>query len=140
MPERRCRVCDGAFLPDPLTVLNGMPGAAQCMPDERSLGSDHSVDLSVCQCGDCGLVQLDGDPVLYHRDVIRASAVSGEMASFRRHQFADLIQRYDLRGKKILEVGCGRGEFLSMLRAFRRHPLRAGARGGVGAPLPRDRP
>ena len=27
----------------------------------------------------------------------------------------DLIRRYDLRGKEVIEIGCGKGEFLSLL-------------------------
>ena len=34
---------------------------------------------------------------------------------FHRQLALDLIERYDLRGKRIIEVGCGKGEFLALL-------------------------
>ena len=40
------------------------------------------------------------------------------MVELRRRQYRHLIEKYGLEGKKILEAGCGRGEFLSVLREF----------------------
>ncbi len=67
------------------------------------------------QCSACGLVQLSNPPVPYYREVIRASAFSEEMREFRRVQFEQWVDKYSLSGKKILEVGCGRGEYLELL-------------------------
>jgi SAM-dependent methyltransferase len=93
-----------------------MPKAAQFLPDADSFEDDKGVDLEVYQCSGCGLVQLSSDPVSYYRDVIRAAAFSEEMKSFRRKQFDDFVRSYNLHGKKVLEIGCGRGEYLSILR------------------------
>jgi SAM-dependent methyltransferase len=95
-----------------------MPKTAQFMPDERSLEGDIGVDLEVCQCAGCGLVQLSNDPVPYYREVIRASSVSAEMRDFREKQFNSFVERYFLKRKKIVEIGCGRGEFLSLMQQF----------------------
>jgi len=92
-----------------------MPVAAQSFPEAHTIGLDRGSDLSVFQCPVCGLVQLDAKPVPYHREVIRAAAFSDEMRRFRRSQFKEWIGRYGLAEKSILEVGCGRGEYLSLL-------------------------
>jgi 2-polyprenyl-3-methyl-5-hydroxy-6-metoxy-1,4-benzoquinol methylase len=92
-----------------------MPKAAQNFPDADSLASETSVDLTVCQCSGCGLVQLSNAPVPYYKEVIRAAAFSEVIKDFKAKQFAGLIQKYSLQGKKIIEIGCGRGEFLSLL-------------------------
>lgn len=115
MPINHCRVCGRSFFPEPLLCLANMPKAAQNFPDAQSLDGESGVDLEVCQCAACGLVQLRGEPVPYYREVIRAAAVSAVVRECKIQQFASLIRQYGLHGKKILEIGCGRGEFLSLL-------------------------
>jgi 2-polyprenyl-3-methyl-5-hydroxy-6-metoxy-1,4-benzoquinol methylase len=95
-----------------------MPKAAQFMPDAGSLKNDRGVDLEVCQCMGCGLVQLSNIPVPYYREVVRASAVSEEMKDFRKKQFSRFVNEYSLQRKKIIEIGCGKGEFLSIMQQF----------------------
>ncbi len=41
--------------------------------------------------------------------------------SFHSKLAKDLIERYDLRNKSVLEIGCGKGEFISMLCAMGRN-------------------
>lgn len=115
MAMRTCRVCGGEFFGEPLLRYANMPKAAQKFPDAAALAGEAGVDLEVCQCVRCGLVQLSNEPVPYYREVIRAAAVSEVIRQFKTRQFADFIETHALRGKKILEVGCGRGEFLSLL-------------------------
>jgi SAM-dependent methyltransferase len=100
----------------PLLQLNGMPGSAQAFPEKEMLAKDHAEDLAIHQCSGCGLVQLSRKPVAYYRKVIRASAYSPAMGEFRRHQFYDWITRFNLENTRVLEVGCGRGEYLTLLR------------------------
>ena len=115
MGIRHCRVCKGGLFPDPLLAYSNMPKAAQHFPSADALTSETGVDLEVCQCSHCGLVQLSNEPVPYFREVIRAAAVSEVIREAKTRQFSEFIQTHDLKGKKILEVGCGRGEFLSLL-------------------------
>ena len=115
MTIRICRVCGREFYSEPLLRYMNMPKAAQNFPDAAALANERGVDLEVCQCTGCGLVQLNNEPVPYYREVIRAAAVSDVIKGFKTRQFADFIQKYSLHGRKILEVGCGRGEFLSLL-------------------------
>lgn len=86
------------------------------MPDADSIKDDIGVNIEVCQCSGCGLVQLSNDPVPYYREVIRASAFSEEMKAFRMKQFANFITKHSLSGKKVIEIGCGRGEYLSLIQ------------------------
>lgn len=118
MTSRTCRVCGREFFQDPLLRYVGMPKAAQNFPDETALPYETGVDLEVCQCVGCGLVQLTNEPVPYYREVIRAAAVSEVIRELKTKQFSDFIKTYSLRGKNIVEVGCGRGEFLSLLLPF----------------------
>ena len=114
----KCRVCGHEFFDEPLLRYENMPKAAQFMPDAGSLKNDRGVDLEVCQCRGCGLVQLSNIPVPYYREVVRASAVSEEMKDFRKKQFSRFVNEYSLQRKKIIEIGCGKGEFLSIMQQF----------------------
>lgn len=101
IPIKKCRVCGHKYFKERLLRYKNMPKAAQFLPDARSLKSDQGVDLEVCQCSGCGLVQLNNDPVPYYREVIRASSVSEEMKDFRKKQFAHLAEKYLLKKKKL---------------------------------------
>lgn len=110
-----CRVCGGALFDAPLLCYTNMPKAAQGMPGPADLAEDAGVDMDVWQCAGCGLVQLVVPPVPYYKEVIRAAAVSADMAAFRRQQFAGWARQYGLVGRKVIEIGCGRGEYLRLL-------------------------
>ncbi|MHB8138835.1 MAG: methyltransferase domain-containing protein [Smithellaceae bacterium] len=116
--NKKCRVCGLKFFKEPLLRYENMPRAAQFMPDAQSLNNDDGVNLEVCQCSGCGLVQLSNAPVPYYREVIRASAVSEEMQDFRKKQFSVFVEKYSLQRKRIIEIGCGSGEFLSLMQQF----------------------
>ncbi len=116
MPVFACRVCKNNFFDKPLLSYKDMPKGAQNFPDSCSLKSDAGVDISIYQCSGCGLVQLSNDPVPYYREVIRAVAFSDVIKAAKTKQFMDFINKYSLKDKKIIEIGCGRGEFLSLLK------------------------
>jgi len=115
MSVDKCRICKNKFFEKPLLQYKNMPKAAQFLPDEKSLENDKGADIEVYQCSGCGLIQLCNDPVSYYKDVIRASAISDEMKDFRTKQFNNFIQRFSLQNKKIIEIGCGCGEYLSII-------------------------
>jgi len=114
---KKCRACGNSLYDEPLILLPNMPKSAQHLPDAESLQDDRGVDLEIAQCSGCGLIQHCNEPVPYYRDVIRASAFSPEMRNYREKQFADFVSSYSLKDKKILEVGCGRGEYLSVMNS-----------------------
>jgi 2-polyprenyl-3-methyl-5-hydroxy-6-metoxy-1,4-benzoquinol methylase len=93
-----------------------MPKAAQHLPDASMLMNEGGVVLEVCQCSKCGLVQLNNEPVSYYKEVIRASAFSADMRTFRLKQFKEFIEQYSLQNKKIIEMGCGKGEYLQLMK------------------------
>ena len=110
----QCRVCKGPFLFPALLEYPNSPRAAQGFLDDLE-ELDDVVDLKIYQCQRCGLVQHDLKPVDYYKDVIRAIAYSEEMGRFREQQLAEWIQKFNLKDKKILEIGSGQGEYLELL-------------------------
>ncbi len=100
-----------------------MPASAQNLPSKDKLSDEVAINLRLCQCSGCGLVQLDSAPVPYFRDVIRAGGGTSTMIHLRRTQYRHFIDQYNLSGKKIIEVGAGRGEFLRILKEFNVQPF-----------------
>lgn len=113
-----CILCHGEMFDEPLMRFSNLPASAQNIPDKNEIGNDHGIDLDLFQCRKCGLVQFDCSPVEYYRNVIRAGGFSSTMTDIRREQYAEFIKIFNLTGKKIIEVGAGRGEFLSVLTEF----------------------
>lgn len=115
---RHCIACRKKLPENELFKLNHAPASAQDIPDRDEVKKDQGVTLGLYQCGHCGLVQFDCEPVAYYRDVIRAGGFSTTMTELRRRQYRHLIETYGLEGRKFLEVGCGRGEFIRVLTEF----------------------
>jgi len=114
-PISKCLVCLGDYYKKALISLNNMPSSAQGFPIFDELKHDSGDDLHVMQCSSCGLVQLNIIPVSYYKKVIRASGFSEEMREFRIEQFKSWVNKNNLLNKNILEVGCGKGEYLEIL-------------------------
>ena len=109
---KRCIACGGKL--EKLLYIENMPATAQDIPDANEVKTEKGMDLHLCQCNGCGLVQLDTPPVSYYRDVIRAGGYSTTMDALRRKQYDEFIEVCHLQGKKILEAGAGQGEFLKI--------------------------
>ena len=113
-----CIACKNKLSAQALFVLNEAPASAQDIPDAVEVLEDKGITLGLYQCPECGLVQFDCEPVSYYRDVIRAGGFSTTMTELRRKPYRHLIETYHLEGKKFIEIGCGRGEFINVLREF----------------------
>ena len=113
----KCLAC-GSELSEPLCELPDMPSGAQSMPNETELDSDKGVDLPLCRCPECGLVQFDCEPVDYYKDAIRVVGLSETMKELRRADYRLMIDDYGAGGRKWLECGCGNGDFLDVLTEF----------------------
>jgi len=109
-----CKICNQSVNHN-LLVYKNMPSVAQNLPEKDNLQNDKGVDLHVCQCQYCGTIQLNNEPVSYYREVIRATGISNEMRAFRSEQFSEFINKFNLHGKKIIEIGCGSGENLPIM-------------------------
>ncbi len=118
MKRKTCLVCGNRLFEEPILTLNNLPASAQEMPSLEELEKDKGFDLELCQCSGCGLIQLSCEPVEYFRDVIRSCGYNETIRRHRLLQYADFIRGFSLKGKKIIEVGCGQGEFLDLFRNY----------------------
>ena len=111
----KCRSCKSQLFEPPLLSYKDSPISAQDFhndPDQK----DNNVKLDIYQCSKCNLVQHILDPVPYYKEVIRAVSVSKEMENFRIQQFKEWIELNKLSNKKYIEIGCGAGDYLDIIR------------------------
>ena len=85
-------------------------------------------DIELRHCSGCGFVfNAAFDPELAHYGS-ECEETQGYSATFRAFELElanGLIRRHGLQGKRILEIGCGKGDFLALL-------CRLGSNSGVG--------
>ena len=73
--------------------------------------------LSFVQCQTCHHVQISQDmPQEFYEDYVMTVSHSKKMNDFQSEQADFFIDKFKLKGKKVLEIGCGDGNFLSLLR------------------------
>jgi ubiquinone/menaquinone biosynthesis C-methylase UbiE len=75
-------------------------------------------DIVLGRCASCGFIyNTTFKPKLleYSERYDPTQAFSETFNTWHRKLASDLIEKYELRGKRVLEIGCGKGEFLCML-------------------------
>ncbi len=85
-------------------------------------------DLELAVCGDCGFLtnrKFNPKWSAYAPEYEDQQSFSPTFNSFAGRLAQDLVERYDLHGKRIVEVGCSKGDFLALL-------CEAGGNSGVG--------
>ena len=119
MSQNKCLLCGEELYK--LTEFENMPCSAQNIPAQEDLINDFPITLSLCQCKYCGLVQFDTAPVWYYKNVIRAGGGTTTMKYLRLDEYKRLLHfmsEHQISGRKIIEIGCGKGEFLSMWKSI----------------------
>jgi SAM-dependent methyltransferase len=118
MTRPDCPLCGGvggveffhqASVPTNVIVLFDDPAEARAWPR----GS-----LRLRACPDCGLIaNADVDPALieYSARIEETQAFSPHFAAYADALADRWIARHGLAGKRVLEIGCGKGEFLASL-------------------------
>lgn len=122
--RNKCIVCGYELgTCDTLISFKNMPGSAQNIPTKVDLPFDKGIELKLMQCSRCGLVQFPCEPVPYYKKVIRAGGGTTTMVNLRNCQYNEFLNMFNLEGKKILEVGCGKGEFLKIWKGYNVYPV-----------------
>ena len=69
-------------------------------------------------CKDCGFIYnsaFDASLQNYSEDCEETQGFSPTFSKFHRELAEAVVDRFDLHGKTVLEIGCGKGEFLELL-------------------------
>jgi SAM-dependent methyltransferase len=109
---------------------------AKCVPvnscilfdDEAAAKRYPTGEIALALCSDCGFisnVKFDPERVRYDEAYEEQQSFSPLFNAFVEKLALDLINRHKLRNKTVLEIGCGKGDFLMLL-------CRLGDNNGIG--------
>lgn len=85
-------------------------------PEEAKGYPRGRVDLGFCsECGFISNVAFDNTLTEYSSRYEETQGFSPTFNAFHKKLAERLVERYDLRGKDIIEIGCGKGEFLNLI-------------------------
>lgn len=114
----RCPNCRSA----PMEVFYRVSGtpvhSVLLMRDREQALTYPQGDIHLGLCDNCGFISnVAFDPSLhdYSQEYEATQSYSPTFNSFHTQLAQRLIDRFDLRGKEIVEIGCGHGEFLILL-------------------------
>lgn len=111
----KCRVCKSKLFKNPLLSYKNSPLSAQDFHQNPNQ-ENNNVTIDIFQCSKCNLIQHLLPPVSYFRDVIRAVSVSSDIKKFKTSQFQEWVKKNNLIDKNYIEVGCGTGDYLDLMK------------------------
>jgi SAM-dependent methyltransferase len=128
MVDNTCPACAGSSLTQ-FYEIPAIPvhSVLQMYTRESAVGYRRA-NLSLAFCRSCGFIfNSIFDPSVheYSADYEETQGYSEAFNSFHRALARDLVERHNLRGRRVIEIGCGKGEFLLLL-------CRIGANKGIG--------
>lgn len=138
MPDgARCPLCGGGDL-DIVFELRRVPALCnQLWPDEASARSAAVCDVALALCNACTLlsnVVFEEGRIDYAPGYENALHFSPRFQAFAEELTAGLAERHNLRGKDVVEIGCGDGHILDLM-------MQNGARSATGFdPSMKDKP
>lgn len=116
--EQSCPVCSSSHL-EVFFELPQMPVFCSLLWEEKQLAKDcPKGDIKLAFCPDCGFIEnLSFNPakLSYTGSYECSLDFSPRFQSYAKSLAEKLIERHDLRQKKIIEIGCGKGDFLFLI-------------------------
>ena len=87
------------------------------VPESTFNISDKLVDLNIFECHVCGAVQLFDIPLSEDFEaVFRSIGISSDYREHKKEQLKSIIEKYNLKNKELIEIGCGDGQFLEIFK------------------------
>jgi len=115
---RACPVCASTRI-DPFFEVAGVPSNIGVLwPDKDSAMNCPKGDIRLGLCRDCGFVMnmaFDASRLEYSQAYDNSLHYSPFYQEYARTTAMGLIERYGLREKTVVEIGCGKGDFLLLL-------------------------
>jgi 2-polyprenyl-3-methyl-5-hydroxy-6-metoxy-1,4-benzoquinol methylase len=88
-----------------------------CYTREQALSFPRG-EIILGLCGQCGFIYntaFERDRVNYSSECEESQGYSPTFNAFAKNLAEDLVDKYDLYEKRIIEIGCGKGEFLKLI-------------------------
>jgi hypothetical protein len=75
-------------------------------------------EVALALCRECGFIynsSFDPDKVHYSSDCEESQGYSPTFNAFAHDLAKNLVEKYGLKSRRIIEIGCGKGEFLKLI-------------------------
>ena len=116
--ENTCLVCDSLQY-EPFFEMNSTPvNVGAHWPTAEAAKGCARGDISLAFCRNCGFIgnQVFDESLLdYSGEYDNSLSFSPYYQAYARGLAEHLIERYKVRHKTVVEIGCGKGEFLRLL-------------------------
>ncbi len=113
-----CPACASSTL-QPFFHLENVPAHQNLvMPSREAAWQCERGDIRLSLCPACGFISnvaFEPDRLKYSAQYDNSQSYSPLFLAYMESLARDLINRYSLYNKEIIEIGCGKGEFLTML-------------------------
>jgi hypothetical protein len=123
-----CAACGGRGA-EAFYQVDRIPTQSCVLLDSQEEAASHPVgDLLLALCRRCGFIQnvrFGPDLVDYSKPTEESQAFSPRFQAFARELAVKLVRHHRLEGRSVLEIGCGKGDFLRLL-------VEAGIGSGLG--------
>ncbi len=114
-----CPACSNRAGIVSLYTLSGIPVQSTLLLDSETEALEFPTgDLELMWCPSCGFAfnsRFEPALVSYGKGYEDSQGASPAFTSFARELARGWIDRYGLKGKRLLEIGCGKGEFLQLM-------------------------
>lgn len=115
---KRCPNCDSLGMKPLYRVRNVPVHSCILMPTRDAAINYPRGNIDLHQCLACGFVSntsFDGSVQEYSTKYEETQGFSPTFNKFAKKLAGECIEKYQLKGKTCLEIGCGKGEFLVLL-------------------------
>jgi len=113
-----CPICGGRKS-EPIFSWEKVPANIGIMwPTKEKATNCSKGDLQIVFCRSCGYIWnplFDSDRLEYSQAYDNTLHYSAVYAGYARKMAQHLVERYKIKNKQILEIGCGKGDFLLLL-------------------------
>lgn len=117
LPRETCPTCKSAM--QPFYSFYGVPtNSCILMQDQEEARNYPRGDIVLGLCDQCGFMcnmAFVQELTEYSGRYEETQGFSGTFNKYHQELAEDLIERYQLQNKSVLEIGCGKGEFLELL-------------------------
>jgi SAM-dependent methyltransferase len=117
--ETICPSCRSSGRCRPFYEVRRVPTNSCLLIENRARALDFPTgDIVLAVCSGCGFIfNAAWNPKLtvYSDQYEETQGFSATFNAFNRTIAEELVRNYDIRGKTVLEIGCGKGEFLSLI-------------------------
>lgn len=116
--DTRCPACGGQHLTSFYRVDSVPTNSCILFDSPADAAACLTGDIELCFCDDCGFVynaRFDKSLTEYSGRYEETQGFSPTFSRFHKDLALRLIEDHNLDGKKVTEIGCGKGEFLLLL-------------------------